>query len=173
MSRSPDRQREEQQYIPDQYPHSLIKDWLAQFAVDYSQIQPRLPQVSEQFIDQQGLSVLGRVTGPLRHYQDVSMKTAEGTIKFRRPEETQFVLFWSPNDQGLLLRRYNPDIMDPWEDIPDTHLTPQLLFEQTEGFGVSLVTEGELVRKARKQPGGASRTHWEPRHNPKPKRIKK
>ena len=110
--------------------------------------------------------IVGRCEGPIRNLEDISFTPTDAEVQFGRPESTHFVRCTLEDGQDIMMR-YDPTLHGPWENIPDTGLTPTMLLEQLYGFGDSEVDEGNQFQRVRKTPGGASNKHWSPRWHPK------
>ena len=107
-------------------------------------------------------SVIGKIHGHIRNVNNVTINKTQ----FKKPVETQFALIESGG--RLNIARFNKDVHGPWNDIPDTNLTPVEFiswYKNQEEPTPGLLTEFINTRKQQ----SASKMHWEPSHHPKPK----
>lgn len=143
-----------------------------------STFQAALPQVPENQLDSPIEQIVGRLAGPDMDVAKVYIGTPMFDSVFSKQQQTEFVRVITKDGKTKMMRWSDvPEKIREkikWEDVPAIEgLTPTEFLEQLEGFGDSQIPEGQQFQNARKQKGGARKTHWNPRHLIPPKITKK
>jgi hypothetical protein len=124
-----------------------------------------LAQVRENQRDEPIRRVLYRVAGPIRNVEDVQIENTA----FRRPIQTQFICL-ERGDGMRYFERFDPLVHGEWEQIPDTGMTPRGCIEDIYAHCEEFPGIIQQFINKRKEKS-ASKTHWAPRDNPKPRKL--